>query len=155
MPRSRRARGGARCEGDLPRWIITVMAEKQSGLNEGGEGGGNVIGRLAQAIAVRPRSLSATRAGIFSFITSPGRISVLPQPERVSSRMGQKGAVQLHGDPPRPPGELDGEGADAGADLQHAAGGIGAGGVGNIIGHPGLNEKILPHALGKAEAVPP
>ena len=48
---------------------------------------------------------------------------------------------------------MDGEGADAGTNLQHAAAFIQLGAVGDVSGHPVLNEKILAHGLGKVESV--
>ena len=62
--------------------------------------------------------------------------------------------VQLHGHHlPGPPGQLPGQGADAGADLQHAGVLVRAAGGGNVPGHPPLNEEVLTHGLGKVKAV--
>ena len=43
--------------------------------------------------------------------------------------------------------------ADAGADLQHAGIRACAGGLRDVPGYPSLNEKVLAHAFGEAEAV--
>ena len=43
--------------------------------------------------------------------------------------------------------------ADAGANLQHAGALVRTTGVGDIPGHPALDEKILAHGLGKMKAV--
>ena len=68
---------------------------------------------------------------------------------------GQQGAIQLHCHHlARPIGQLAGQWADARADLQHAAVLICPRCGGNVLRHPGLNEKILSHGLGEVEAVP-
>ena len=46
-----------------------------------------------------------------------------------------------------------GQHADAGADLQHAGIRACAGGLRDVPGYPPLNEKVLSHAFGEAEAV--
>ena len=62
--------------------------------------------------------------------------------------------VQLHGHHlPGPLGQLPGQGADAGADLQHAGVLVRAAGGGNVPGHPALDEEVLAHGLGKVKAV--
>ena len=67
---------------------------------------------------------------------------------------GEQGAVQLHRYYfARLLGQLDGEGADAGADLQHAAALVQLGAVGDVPGNPVLNEKVLAHGLGKVESM--
>ena len=62
--------------------------------------------------------------------------------------------VQLHRHHPAGPAhQLSRQRADAGADLQHAGLLVRAAGVGDVPGHPALDEKILAHGLGKTEAV--
>ena len=49
--------------------------------------------------------------------------------------------------------QLSRQRADAGANLQHAGALVRTAGVGDIPGHPALDEKILAHGLGKMKAV--
>ena len=125
---------------------------------------------MAQASGVRPGNFSAVRAARSVFRMSPGTISTFSRPAMVSDRMGRRDRSSstettrparresswVRGPMPGPPhpGALPGEGADAGAHLQHTAGRGGAGCLRNIPGHPVLHQKILPHGLGEVKAVP-
>lgn len=53
-----------------------------------------------------------------------------------------------------PLGQLRRKGAHAGANLQHTAVLVGAGGRRDVIGDLGIDEEVLSHGLGKVEAVP-
>ena len=67
---------------------------------------------------------------------------------------GIEPGVQLHGyHLSGTAGKLLGKRADTGTDLQHTGTFISAAAVGDIPGHPALNEKILPHCLGKMKAM--
>ncbi|MPN39852.1 hypothetical protein SDC9_187386 [bioreactor metagenome] len=66
----------------------------------------------------------------------------------------QKRPVQLHGHHPAgQPAQADRQRPDPRADFQHAAGLVAARGCRDPLRHPALNEKVLPQALGKPEAV--
>ena len=69
----------------------------------------------------------------------------------VSRQDGQEVASNSTAATFSPLGQLGG-GADAGADLQHPHPGGCAGGL-HRLGHPGLDEEILPLALGEVKAV--
>ena len=67
---------------------------------------------------------------------------------------GIEPGVQLHGyHLSGTAGKLLGQRADTGTDLQHTGIFISAAAVGDIPGHPVLNEKILTHRLGKMKAM--
>ena len=79
------------------------------------------------------------------FRMSPQRISRL-------ENWREPGIYLYSADLPRPQAELLGQGADTGADLQHAGGLVHAGFLGDGGRNPGGNEKILPLGLGKVKA---
>ena len=67
---------------------------------------------------------------------------------------GLQALVQLAGhDLPCPQAQLLGQRADAGADLQHAGGAVHARILGDLLGDPGGDQKILALGLGKMEAM--
>ena len=67
---------------------------------------------------------------------------------------GLEGGVYLHGDHPACVfAQGLGQGADAGAYLQHAAALVDSRALGNLAGHPALGQKVLSLGLGKTEAV--
>ena len=71
------------------------------------------------------------------------------------SQNGLQRAIQLHShDLACAQTELLRQGADAGTDLQHAAGGIHPGKPGHILHHPAGFEEVLTLGMGEAEAVP-
>ena len=67
----------------------------------------------------------------------------------------QQGPVQLHGGHlPGPLGQLRRQGADARADLQHAAACVRAGGLRDPAGHLRIDQKVLSHGFGEMEPMP-
>ena len=67
---------------------------------------------------------------------------------------GLEGGVNLYGDHPACIFTQGlGQGANAGANLQHAAAFVNSRAIGNLTGHPALGQKVLPLGFGKTEAV--
>ena len=150
----RRARGGADAQGHLP-LDHHCDAGEVIGLDEGGDDGGrDIIGKIGAG--------HGHHAG--EFLVYQGRNVQLQDVGGEDLHVGevrqglvqhrQEGAVQLHrhhllgrG------GQLRGEGADAGADLQHAVFWPHAGPLHQSPWDPVLYEKILPHGLGEVKAV--
>ena len=146
--------GGADAQGHLP-LDHHRNGGKAPGLNEGGEHRrGDVIGKIGTGNGCKAGKLVRHKGGQIQLHGVPRHhLGVGVGGQRLGQN-GIEGAVQLNGRYlGRPPGQLHRQRADAGADLQHAGIRACAGGLRDVPGYPALNEKVLAHAFGEAEAV--
>ena len=115
----------------------------------------DIIGQVRAENRPQPREmLCRERAQVHLHRVALNEREVVEARHRLRQHRQQPPVELDRDDPPRTLRELLRQRADAGADLQHAHPRVRAGGVGNLRGHPALDEKVLPHGLGKMEAVP-